>query len=190
MVMNIRFSAIAQAFFWSIFSGIIGIGIGLGAAIPPLNYVAAPFVCPGGTMTNSTQGYTVSPVESVTTVSLYCVDKATGSATEVNMFPTVLYSGVIYGLVVFAAVLALMLISANRRGARQSATYTDSLAPNRMQGQASQSPVMRQQDPMESRSARAADPRARLEKLKEMLSSGLITQQEYDQKKKEILEEL
>ncbi len=34
------------------------------------------------------------------------------------------------------------------------------------------------------------DPKARFLKLKDMLSSGLITQQEYDQKKKEILEEV
>jgi hypothetical protein len=31
------------------------------------------------------------------------------------------------------------------------------------------------------------DPKAKLEKLKEMLASGLITQQEFEAKKKEIL---
>ena len=34
------------------------------------------------------------------------------------------------------------------------------------------------------------DPKARLQKLKGLLSSGLITQQEYDEKKKEILEDV
>src|SRR5512135_3578869 len=100
MVMNMKYSKIASLFFWGIFSGVIIVGIGLGVAIPALNYIAGPFVCPGGHMTNTSQGYTVSPVESVTTVSLYCVD-ATGNSTEVGMFPTVLYSGVIYGLIIF-----------------------------------------------------------------------------------------
>ncbi len=39
-------------------------------------------------------------------------------------------------------------------------------------------------------SASASDPQSKLEKLKEMLISGPITQQEFEQKKKEILEKM
>jgi Short C-terminal domain len=39
-------------------------------------------------------------------------------------------------------------------------------------------------------SASASDPQSKLEKLKEMLISGSITQQEFEQKKKEILEKM
>jgi len=185
MVMNLRFSTIAQAFFWSIFAGVTGIGIGLGAAFPPLNYVAAPFVCPGGTMTNTTQGYTVSPVESVTTVSLYCVEATTGSRREVGMFPTVLYSGVMYGLVIFAVVVVIMVTTANNRQARPPAEFVEAPGLNR-----GRSGGMRQQNRTGVRAGSTGDPEARLEKLRDMLSSGLITQQEYDQKKREILEEM
>jgi hypothetical protein len=190
MVMNMKIGTIAQAFFWCLFAGVIGIGIGLGAAFPPLNFIAAPFVCPGGSMTYSSQGYTVSPVESVTTVSLNCVDAATGSATEVNMFPTVFYSGLIYGLIIFVVVLVIMAISANRRKAPQLETYADSPGTVRAKEKAPQAGGLRRQDLMQAVAASTTDPKVRLEKLKDMLSSGLITQQEYDQKKKDILEEM
>ncbi len=189
MVMNVKLSSLASTFFWCIFTGVIGIGIGLGAAIPPLNYIATPFVCPGGTMTNTQQGYTVSPVESVTTVSLYCVNAA-GSETEVGMFPTVLYSGVIYGVIVFLVVFLIQVIAANRGGASGADTSTEAAVMNRVIEARARNAGMQQQAVLRSLQPSGGDPKARLEKLKQMLSSGLITQSEFDQKKKEILAEM
>jgi len=90
------------------------------------------------------------------------VDATTGAQAELGVFPLVLYSGTIYGLAVFVVVMAILLLRPERK-------------PARSQERAAPLP------------ARAEDPKAKLEALKEMLSTGLITQEDFDQKKKEIL---
>lgn len=115
--MKINWGSLAWVFFGSIFAGIFIIGIGLGAALPSLNYVASPLVCPGGQVTSSSQSYTVSPTTSGDTVSLYCVDKATGSATPIYMFPTVCFSGLIWGFLIFVAIMLFVYFSGRRRPA-------------------------------------------------------------------------
>ncbi len=115
--MKINWSTVAWAFFGSVFAGIFIIGIGLGAAIPALNYVASPLVCPGGQMTSSAQSYTVSPTTSGDVVSLYCVDKASGSATPIYMFPTVCFSGLIWGFLIFVAIMLFIYLRPARRAA-------------------------------------------------------------------------
>jgi hypothetical protein len=103
-------STVIWTFIWCIFMGVTVGSIGIGAAFPSANFIAGPFVCPGGQMQSSTQGYTVSPVETVTTVTMVCVDGKTGVKTELGLFPMVLYSGVIYGLLLFLIVLLGMVI--------------------------------------------------------------------------------
>ena len=39
------------AFVWSIFMGVTALSIGVGAAFPPANLIAKPFVCLNGQMT-------------------------------------------------------------------------------------------------------------------------------------------
>ncbi len=112
--MKPNWSTLAWVFFGSLFAGVFICGIGLGAAVPAINYVAAPIVCPGGQMTSSSQSYTVSPTTSGDVVSLYCVDKSTGSATPVYMFPTVCFSGLIWGVLIFVVIYAFMYF--RRRG--------------------------------------------------------------------------
>ncbi len=46
--MKLKTSTLIWVFIWSLFMGVTAISIGVGAAYPPLNYIAAPVVCPGG----------------------------------------------------------------------------------------------------------------------------------------------
>ncbi len=80
--MKLKKSTLVWTFLWSLFMGVTTISIGIGAAFPPLNYIAAPFVCPGGTMSVDEQGYNPSPGTTVTTLTGYCTDGATGEKTD------------------------------------------------------------------------------------------------------------
>jgi hypothetical protein len=103
--MKLSGSALFWIFLWSIFMGITAISIGFGAMFPSMNRIARPFICPRGEMELTTQDYQVSPTESGTILNWYCVDQETGERTELGIFPMSLYAGVIYGLLLFAAIV-------------------------------------------------------------------------------------
>jgi hypothetical protein len=92
---------------WFLFMGVTAVSMGIGALYPPLNDIAGPFVCPHGRIQVTSQVYTVSPVESVNTLTYYCVDKQTGAQTELALWPKHLIAGSIYGLLCFVIVLAI-----------------------------------------------------------------------------------
>ncbi len=120
--MNIKLSTLFWTFVWSLFMGVTAISIGIGAAFPPLNYVAKPFVCPNGTMSVTGDTYTVSPVETVTTLTWYCLDKSSGAKTELSMWPMSIASGLIYGFLLFLVILLGMSIASLRKQAASAAT--------------------------------------------------------------------
>jgi len=128
--MNIKLSTLFWTFVWSLFMGVTAICIGIGAAFPPLNYVARPFVCPNGTMSVRGDTYNVSPVETVTTLTWYCIDKSSGAKTELSMWPMSIASGLIYGLLLFLIILLGMSLAALRKQA-VSATSGGSQTPYR-----------------------------------------------------------
>src|SRR5262249_14630549 len=103
--MNLKPSTVFWTFIWSLFMGVTAISIGFGAIFPPLNYVAGAVVCPGGIMTNSQEVYNVSPVETVTTLTWYCVNRASGAKTELSLWPMSIVSGLIYGFLLFLIIL-------------------------------------------------------------------------------------
>src|SRR5437764_9218058 len=86
------------AFVWSIFMGVTAISIGVGAAFPPANRIAKPFVCPNGQMTLNQQVSNPLPGTTYTTITWYCVDAQSGDKTELGIFPMSLYAGAIYGV--------------------------------------------------------------------------------------------
>jgi hypothetical protein len=116
--MNLKLGTVFWTFVWCIFMGITVGSIGIGAVFPSANIIAKPFVCPAGQMQVLTQDYHPSPVETVTTLTWYCVDESTGSKTEIGLFPMSLYAGAIYGLLLFLIVLLVMVLQANRRAAQ------------------------------------------------------------------------
>jgi hypothetical protein len=93
-------------FIWSIFMGVTATSIGLGAAFPPLNLVAKPFICPTGQMNYQQIVSNPLPGTTYTQINWYCVDKRSGQKTELGIFPMGLYAGVIYGLLIFVVVLS------------------------------------------------------------------------------------
>jgi hypothetical protein len=119
--MKIKTGTLVWTFIWCIFMGITVGSIGIGAVLPSANRIAKPFICPDGRMELVTQSYYPSPVETVTTLTWYCVDGKTGIKTELGIFPMSLYAGTIYGLALFVIVFIGMTIRANRRPAQQDA---------------------------------------------------------------------
>ena len=118
--MKLKASTVIQTFLWCLFMGITVISIGLGAAIPSLNRIAKPFICPNGEMQLSTQEYNPSPVETITTLTWYCLDSETGAKTELGIFPMCLYAGTIYGLSLFIVVLIILSVQAGRNPSIQT----------------------------------------------------------------------
>ncbi len=103
------------AFVWSIFMGVTAISIGIGAAFPPLNLVAKPFVCLDGQMNSETHVLS-NPLPGTTYVQVtwYCVDKQTDTKTALEMFPMSLYSGAFYGFLLFVVVLIIWYLVKRR----------------------------------------------------------------------------
>jgi hypothetical protein len=114
--MNLKTSTVIWTFIWCIFMGITAGSIGVGAIFPVINLVAKPFVCSSGSMQLVTQEYRPSPVETVTTLTWYCVDEQTGAKTELGIFPMSLYAGLIYGFLFFLIVLLGMVLVSNNKG--------------------------------------------------------------------------
>ncbi len=83
------------AFVWSIFMGVTAIAIGFGAAFPPLNLIAKPFVCLTGQMNYGELTSNPMPGTTYTQITWYCQNNQTGAKTELDIFPMSLYSGAI-----------------------------------------------------------------------------------------------
>lgn len=96
-------SELATVLFWSLFIGVVGISIGLGALYPPINYVAKPFVCPNGQMTFEKQVDQATPNKTFFSADWYCT-KGESARQPISPFA---YAGVIYGLLCFPVGLFL-----------------------------------------------------------------------------------
>lgn len=88
---------LATVLFWSMFIGIVGIAIGLGALYPPLNYIAKPFVCSTGQMNFEQQTTQTTPDKTFISAAWSCT-KADSSSQPIN---PAIFAGIIYGLVCF-----------------------------------------------------------------------------------------
>jgi hypothetical protein len=86
---------LVTVFFWSMFIGVVGISIGLGALYPPLNYIAKPFVCSNGQMNFEKQTTQTAPDKTFYSADWTCT-KADSASQPIN--PSI-FAGVIYGLV-------------------------------------------------------------------------------------------
>jgi hypothetical protein len=115
---------LVEGFFWSIFIGVVGISIGLGALVPPLNYVAKPFVCPDGQMTFEKQVDNPTPNQTFYTADWYC-QKGETTAAKAGRQPVspFAYAGVFYGLVCFPLFLLGRSYFKKREGSLENETY-------------------------------------------------------------------
>ncbi|MCC6298290.1 MAG: SHOCT domain-containing protein [Anaerolineales bacterium] len=158
----------ALVFLWSLFMGITVGSIGIGAVVPSMNLIAKPFVCPHGQMELETQDYHPSPVETVTTLTWYCVDTSTGERTELGLFPMSLYAGTIYGLILFAIIYVSMKFAGKR-------FIPSEQAPSQKFQRQAELP---------------GDTVKRMKELRDLRDANLISESEYEQKRTEILKKL
>jgi len=111
-------SAIIVLLIFCLFMGITAVSVGLGAAFPGLNQVAAPVVCPSGTMEYDRQLYKPYPGKTVVSGTWYCT--TAGSREKVSMFLIGLIAGTLYGLGMFLVLFVLILLK-GKRGSNISA---------------------------------------------------------------------
>lgn len=100
---------------WCLFMGVTAISIGFGAAFPPLNQIAQPFICSNGDMQVLTSTSHPQPGVTYTVIKWQCVDNRTGEAQPVNEMSMFLISGLIYGFVLFGAIVIGYSIVTKRR---------------------------------------------------------------------------
>jgi hypothetical protein len=169
--MKLDKSIVIILFVVSMFAGIIIISLGIGAAFPVINRVAGPFVCSTGKMMLESEKYSGLPGQSTTTIKWLCVDNKTDAQQDIN-FKVILVAGTIYGLILFALIITRWLV-VNRPGADQPATPISPLKS----GFSRNVPIPETKH-------------QKLQEIKELHDSGLISDQDYEKKKSEILEEI
>jgi len=205
--MRLKTSTVVWTFIWCLFMGVTVGSIGIGAIFPSVNLVAKPFVCPNGQMQVVTKDYHPDPTRSVTTVTTYCVDGTTGSKTELGIFPMSLYAGTLFGLVFFALTMIgisskFITLPRSYYAANQQSTdlnpAMDGFKSKLNSGRLSQEQyALIEQSLKNNRSIGAPASRIshepveeQLKELKGLLDSDLITKQDYEKKKTEILSRL
>lgn len=162
--------------------GVTAVSIGLGAIYPPLNVVAKPFVCPNGSMSFEQSTSNPLPGTTYTFTGWYC-DRS-GDKTELDIFPMSLYSGVIYGLVLYALGLSVWLFLRRRKAALKGTDQT------RLGREAAATGVFNHQRRPTHPAPAGADALARMERLKELRAANMISESEYQQKRADILKDL
>jgi hypothetical protein len=158
----------------SLFLGFVCVGTAIGTIIPSINRISAPLVC-NGQMLVEVRHYSVRPGEQSTQNNIYCVDETTGEKRDISILAIVV-SCLIYSAIIFLLFITNMLWKRLRGNPVQEPPI--GLAP----------PVSPQNlaQPANIRYS-GEDPAISLNKLKELREANLITEQEYETKKAEIL---
>lgn len=195
--MNLKPGTVIMTFIWCIFMGVTVGSIGIGAAFPKANLISGPFVCPNGKMEVTTDRYNPVPGQTVTTLTWYCVDSKTGAQEELGIFPMVLYSGVIYGFLLFIVVFVYMLVNARRSPAQPEPVRsfrTSTPEPIVEQEGATVQTFVLEDGQMRidipGLKASTMDSVMRLKELKDLHEAHLITDAEFERKRAEIIREL
>ncbi|MCC7117186.1 MAG: SHOCT domain-containing protein [Anaerolineales bacterium] len=190
--MNNKTIGVFLLFIWCIFMGVTAISIGFGALFPSMNRIAKPFVCPRGEMQLETQEYNPSPIETITTLTWYCVNSASGEKAELGIFPMSLYAGAIYGFLLFLIVYVGLRIWGSRAASSESPIQNAMLGTAKRASELSEQ-IHRANLEFENRRTSASaslDTLNRMKELKEMRDSNLISEVEYQEKRAEILKGL
>ncbi len=208
MELNLR--NVLIAFLFSLFMGVTAIAIGAGAAYPPINYIAAPVVCPDGQMTVESTVYNPYPGRWITTRDWYCTDPSTGVKRSLNFFEMDLVSGLVYGLALFVVIVLLWWLvpklraSARGGAAAERQAQTDPVlaafeelkkpyvrgAVGMDDAQVAQLEEMVRQARSAGGAAISGNAARRLKELENLRASNLINQAEYEKKRAEILKSL
>jgi hypothetical protein len=209
---NDQISKILTTLFGSVFTGIFIVSIGFGAVFPVINQISAPFICRGGHLTDDQDTYHPAPGTTTTTITWFCINDQTGEQKEISPLLMAPVAGTIYGLVIFVIAMTIQTVKAPRRPAsllkqRQENIQTsveqikamglaDHLGPEQYDKVIHNMEIIYPQSTPASKAApRLMIPTEeteveKLKKLKELLEADLITQEDYDKKKSEILNRL
>ncbi len=190
--MKLNGSTLFWTFIWCIFMGITVGSIGIGAIFPSANLIAKPFICPRGEMQLETQDYHPSPIETVTTLTWYCVGPE-GDKTELGIFPMSLYAGTIYGLLLFIVVFVVMQI----RGSTSIVSSTPSVDHDivrRTELARERAEEFRHSaadlGDLKNKGKASQDAMNRMKELKDLREANLISESEYEQKRADIIKNL
>ncbi len=208
--MKLNGGTLLLVLFWCLFMGVTAISIGFGAVFPSMNRIAKPFVCPRGEMQVESQNYYPSPGTTVTTRTWYCVDASSGEKKELGIFPMALYAGLIYGLLLFLGVYLVMFLRSNRSpgemgesrleqanaALEQAKQYRARAEEFREQAELFRARAEQSSDPMDifrqpgNDKPAAQDALERMKELKKLRDANMISELEYEEKRKEILKGL
>ncbi len=103
--------------FFCLFMGVTAISMGVGAAYPPINLVAQPFVCPGGQMVAQQSFQSPRPGTTYVSAAWTCVEPS-GARTPIPY--VALIAGPIQGMVCFGFIAPFLLFGALRGRARRT----------------------------------------------------------------------
>ena len=158
----------------SLFIGFICVGVAIGGVFPSIFRVFAPLVC-NGTMVIDVQEYSYRPGEVTTQNNFYCMDAATGEKRNISALT------VVGGSLVSSGIIFLLLCAI--------------IMTRRLKRKQSEKPVLPPTGPVSPPGfipdvkvePSRGNPGEALKQLKELRTADLISEQEYEAKKGEIL---
>jgi hypothetical protein len=136
--------------------------------------VAAPFVCGGNTLDLHLDHYSYKPGQSGYVITWYCVDP-NGTRRDVT-WRIILAAGLVYSAALFFISLVWLLTAGRQQVEAVGRIFGRSAPPVALE--------------LGREAADSRGLRRKLEELKELRDSDLITEQEYEQKKARLLDEL
>lgn len=169
----------------SFFCGYVFFAIGMGSLFTELNQVARPFVCGNQPLEVDQHVNSYRPGETSWSIQAYCV---TESGNRVERTGAVqLVAGLIYSIAPFLILAALALRAMLARKKQEQDTYVSKL---KVPASPSTSAWDFSQPEPASVAPVSGTLESKLEKLKSLRESNLISAEDYQKKKDEILKEL
>lgn len=151
----------------SLFFGVTVVGIGLGVVITPLVRIAAPFVCPRGDFMLESEMYSYKPGQTGITRTWFCVENTNTEPKDVSIGAMVV-AGIIYGIIIFI-LWTILFRGKSQPGQIQKVTETGDI-----------NQILQNSNSV----------KGRLQELQTLYDSGLITQQEYEEKRLELIKQI
>lgn len=180
----------------SLFVGLM-IATAGGAIYPPIVTVAAPLACKGEVVTESHR-YSYKPGQQGVTREIYCKEP-NGERKEITFqvigYAFLLYSGALFALGLGVVLPILWWLNRKTAGLEERVVQTTAnwreQAKQQSPGAGGSRVVIHVKDDLPGTVASpGADLATRLEQLQQLLDKGLITQQDYETKKAELLSQL
>ncbi len=158
----------------SLFLGFIVVGVAIGGIFPSTFRVFSPLVC-NGKMVIEVKKYSYRPGEVTTQNNFYCVNETTGEKRDISAL-TVVGGSLISSGIIFLGLFSWAMIRRLKRKQPEKPILPTAVHPS----------------PPDSMPSAKTDPSIenlddKLKKLKELRLADLISEQEYEAKKAEIL---